>query len=240
MVRRFLVLDASPAGDAARGLAACLEQHDTTLSLISQREEAGKQAAEGINLLAAQALEQAGWNTPPDTDSPISTPATPTPDCVAVVVGPGSFTGLRASCAVAAGYALGVGAELVGVSRAEALAPALAAELAGYDGLAGWLLVTSARRGRVFVQNNQGDLQAVSVADWQTPQGRWLVAGDAAEALTFDEPVRSASSTPDPAQIASAALRRLAGDLPPLKALPLYVDPPEAKLPADGLRAAPV
>lgn len=133
MVRRFLVLDASPAGDAARGLAACLEQHDITLSLISQREEAGKQAAEGINLLAAQALEQAGWSTPPDTDSPTSTSATP--DCVAVVVGPGSFTGLRASCAVAAGYALGVGAELVAVSRAEALAPALDAELAGHDGL---------------------------------------------------------------------------------------------------------
>lgn len=235
MPARFLVLDASPAGEAARGLAACLDRHGPALSLVSQCEEAGKQAAEGINLLAARALEQAGWATQPHTDTPA-----PKPDCVAVVVGPGSFTGLRASCAVAAGYALGVGAELVGVSRAEALAPALDTELARHDGLAGWLLVTSARRGRVFIQDHQGGLQAVSVADWQPPAGRWLVAGDAAEALTFDHPVRSASSTPDAAQIAGAALRRLAGDLPPLPALPLYVDPPEAKLPADGLRAAPV
>ncbi|MCH4092802.1 MAG: hypothetical protein LKE96_00490 [Acetobacter peroxydans] len=83
MVSRFLVLDASPAGDAARGLAACLEQHDGALSLVGQCEEAGKQAAEGINLLAARALEQAGWQ-----DS-----AAPAPDCVAVVIGPGSFTG---------------------------------------------------------------------------------------------------------------------------------------------------
>jgi tRNA threonylcarbamoyl adenosine modification protein YeaZ len=230
MVSRFLVLDASPAGDAARGLAACLEQHDGALSLVSQCEEAGKQAAEGINLLAARALEEAGWLAP----------AGPAPDCVAVVIGPGSFTGLRASCAVAAGYALGVGAELVGVSRAEALAPALDAELTRHEGLAGWLLVTSARRGRVFVEDNQGGLRAISVADWQPPPGRWLVAGDAAEALTFDEPVRSAAGAPDPEQIARAALRRLAGELPPRQALPLYVDPPEAKLPADGLRAAPV
>lgn len=231
MVSRFLVLDASPAGDAARGLAACLEQHDHALNLVSQCEEAGKQAAEGINLLAARALDQAGWQ---------DSAATPAPDCVAVVIGPGSFTGLRASCAVAAGYALGVGAELVGVSRAEALAPALDAELARHEGLAGWLLVTSARRGRVFVEDNQGGLRAISVADWQPPPGRWLVAGDAAEALTFDEPVRSAAGAPDPEQIARAALRRLAGELPPRQALPLYVDPPEAKLPADGLRAAPV
>jgi tRNA threonylcarbamoyl adenosine modification protein YeaZ len=230
MVSRFLVLDASPAGDAARGLAACLEQHDGALSLVSQCEEAGKQAAEGINLLAARALDQAGWQGS----------AAPAPDCVAVVIGPGSFTGLRASCAVAAGYALGVGAELVGVSRAEALAPALDAELTRHEGLAGWLLVTSARRGRVFVEDNQGGLRAISVADWQPPPGRWLVAGDAAEALTFNEPVRSTASAPDPEQIARAALRRLTGELPPRQALPLYVDPPEAKLPADGLRAAPV
>ncbi|MGE4521757.1 MAG: tRNA (adenosine(37)-N6)-threonylcarbamoyltransferase complex dimerization subunit type 1 TsaB [Acetobacter sp.] len=230
MVSRFLVLDASPAGDAARGLAACLEQRDRALNLVSQCEEAGKQAAEGINLLAARALDQAGWQGS----------AAPAPDCVAVVIGPGSFTGLRASCAVAAGYALGVGAELVGVSRAEALAPALDAELTRHEGLAGWLLVTSARRGRVFVEDNQGGLRAISVADWQPPPGRWLVAGDAAEALTFNEPVRSTASAPDPEQIARAALRRLTGELPPRQALPLYVDPPEAKLPADGLRAAPV
>jgi hypothetical protein len=44
---------------------------------------------------------------------------------------------------------------------------------------------------------------------------------------------------PDPLHIAAAARRRLRGELPPLPAQPLYVDPPEAKLPAGGLRPPP-
>ena len=39
--------------------------------------------------------------------------------------------------------------------------------------------------------------------------------------------------------IAAAAQLRLSGGLPPLDAVPLYVDPPEAKLPVGGLRPAP-
>jgi tRNA threonylcarbamoyladenosine biosynthesis protein TsaB len=39
--------------------------------------------------------------------------------------------------------------------------------------------------------------------------------------------------------IAVVGERRLAGELPPRPALPLYVDPPEARLPAAGLRPAP-
>jgi hypothetical protein len=36
-----------------------------------------------------------------------------------------------------------------------------------------------------------------------------------------------------------AAVRRLAGELAPLAPQPLYVDPPEARLPAGGLRPGP-
>ena len=43
-----------------------------------------------------------------------------------------------------------------------------------------------------------------------------------------------------PQDVAAAGLRRHAGLLPPLAALPLYVDAPEAKLPAGGLRPLPV
>jgi hypothetical protein len=40
--------------------------------------------------------------------------------------------------------------------------------------------------------------------------------------------------------VAVVAERRIGGKLRPLPAQPLYVDPPEAKLPAGGLRPPPV
>lgn len=112
MISRILVLDGSAAGDAACGLAACVSvESEGAYALIAQQKAAGKQAAEGIGLLAGQALAQAGWQA----GAPLQ------PQLVAVVVGPGSFTGLRASCATAAGYALGLGVPVVGVTRGEAL-----------------------------------------------------------------------------------------------------------------------
>lgn len=230
MVQRILVLDGSPAGDHACGTAACVTNTDGVLQVLTFRQEAGKQAAEGLSLLAAQVLQQAGWSRAQGS----------APDLVAVVVGPGSFTGLRASCAAAAGYAVGVGCPVVGVTRAEALAPELDAALAAQpDPMAGWLVVTAARRGRVFVEDRQG-ARAVTIADWSAPQGRWLVAGESRADLAFPSAILCPITHPDVEQVAATALRRMRGDLPPRGALPVYVDPPEAKLPANGLRAAPV
>lgn len=231
MISRILVLDGSAAGDAACGLAACVSVgSEGAYALIAQQKAAGKQAAEGIGLLAGQALAQAGWQA----GAPLQ------PQLVAVVVGPGSFTGLRASCATAAGYALGLGVPVVGVTRGEALRSVLDTEVKKADGLQGWLLVTAARKGRVFVETVAG-VQAVALADWQPREGRWLVAGDAATSLPMPAgTVLSESATPTAEQIAAAALARQKGELGPREALPLYVDPPEAKLPAAGLRSAPV
>ncbi|GAN67633.1 tRNA (adenosine(37)-N6)-threonylcarbamoyltransferase complex dimerization subunit type 1 TsaB [Acetobacter orleanensis] len=224
------MLDGSPAGDAACGLAACLTPaSDGGLTLLAHASAAGKQAAENISLLAAEALQQAGWGAGYSVQ----------PDLVAVVTGPGSFTGLRASCAMAAGYAIGAGCPLVGVTRGEALRSDLEAECARHGELAGWLLVTAARRGRVFVERADG-VQAVALADWSPLPGRWLVAGDAAATLPVEGAVISGLTQPTAIQIAAAAVARLTGKLAPRDALPLYVDPPEAKLPAAGLRSAPV
>lgn len=230
MVQRILVLDGSPAGDNACGAAACVTNTEGQLHVLAYRCEAGKQAAEGVSLLAAQALQQAGWSRAQGS----------APDLVAVVVGPGSFTGLRASCAAAAGYAVGMGCPVVGVTRAEALAPVLDAALASQaEPMAGWLVVTAARRGRVFVEDRRG-VQAVTIADWSAPQGKWLVAGEACAELAFPSAVACPIIHPDMEQVAAAALRRVRGELPTRGALPVYVDPPEAKLPANGLRAAPI
>jgi hypothetical protein len=72
-----------------------------------------------------------------------------------------------------------------------------------------------------------------------------LLAGDAAAPVAAR--IRSAGGVaavspveqPDPLAIAAIALDRLRGRLPPLAALPLYVDAPEAKRPAAGLRPLP-
>jgi hypothetical protein len=72
------------------------------------------------------------------------------------------------------------------------------------------------------------------------------VAGDAAIAVACrmaargDDVMLTDARLPDAAFVAQVGARRLAGALPPLAAQPLYVDPPEAKLPAGGLRPAPV
>lgn len=230
VAERILVLDGSPAGDAAAGMVACVTpSSEGGYTVLSQTGAAGKQAAEGIGLLAASALQQAGWGAGHAVQ----------PDLVAVVTGPGSFTGLRASCAMAAGYALGAGCPLVGVTRGEALRPELDAQCASSGNVNGWLLVTAARRGRVFVERAEG-VQAVALADWSPLPGRWVLAGDAAASLPVEDAVFSALTQPTATQIAAAAVARLSGQLAPRDALPLYVDPPEAKLPAAGLRSAPV
>lgn len=227
---RLLVLDGSPAGEAASGSAACVVPSEGGgYTVLAHVCAAGKQAAEGIGLLAADVLQQVGWGA----GQPVQ------PDLVVVVTGPGSFTGLRASCAMAAGYALGAGCPLVGVTRGESLRPQLDAECARYGDVEGWLLVTAARRGRVFVERAEG-VQAVALESWSPLPGRWLVAGDAAASLPVADAVFSDLTQPTAIQIAHAAVARLTGQLAPRDALPLYVDPPEAKLPAAGLRSAPV
>lgn len=230
MITRILVLDGSAAGEAAYGLAACVTATENGYIVAAQQKEAGKQAAEGIGLLAAQVLAQAGWQGGQGL----------APQLVAVVVGPGSFTGLRASCATAAGYALGLGVPVVGVTRGEALRPELEQATHAYNADA-WMLISGARKGRVFVETAQG-VEAVMVAHWSPEAAaRWLVAGDAAQSVTVPKMGHSVDiAMPTAQQIAAAACARLSGALPPREALPLYVDPPEAKRPAAGLRSAPV
>ncbi len=161
------------------------------------------------------------------------------PDIVAVVVGPGSFTGLRAGLSVAHGVGLGSAAPVVGVAVDEALAEGGAALL---DGRVLWTAI-AARRGRVFLMR-EGRWQGCSTDAVPAATGRVAVCGNAAKlvagalAARGTDVMLTALGSPAPVDVAAVARRRLAGEAPPLDAVPLYVDAPEAKRP-DGLRPAP-
>lgn len=162
---------------------------------------------------------------------------------IAVNVGPGSFTGLRASIALAQGLALGRGLTVVPVTIAEALEAALDARS---DAQPVWCAL-DARQGRLFL--HQGGAPAKwSVAQLATPplpDRPLILTGDAAE--TLGAALTAAGVTvliSDARQsharlVAEAAAHRLAGQLPPLAATPLYIDPPRALLPRGGLRPPP-
>ncbi len=160
-------------------------------------------------------------------------------DAVAVSVGPGSFAGLRAAIALAQGIALAAGRPVIGVRVAEALAASLALP----PRRTCWVAIDS-RRGRVFLDRGSS-IEPFALTELPRPAGPVAIAGDAAlevvarMAARGDDVMLTDARLPDAIHVATVAARRLAGDLPPLDAQPLYIDPPEAKLPAGGLRPPP-
>jgi tRNA threonylcarbamoyladenosine biosynthesis protein TsaB len=160
-------------------------------------------------------------------------------DLVSVTVGPGSFTGIRAALALAHGIALAAGIPVIGVTVGEALAESL--PRLGERRL--WSAIGS-RRGRIFLERD-GAISSCSLDLLPPAQGRVAVAGDAAIAVASRLAARDAdvmltdARLPQIRHVAVVGERRFAGLLPPLPAQPLYVDPPEAKLPVGGLRPPP-
>jgi len=152
-------------------------------------------------------------------------------DLVAVTVGPGSFTGLRAALALAHGIALAADVPVLGITVGAAmvhLAP---------PGRQFWAAIDS-KRGRVFLERD-GVVASFEREMLPHPGGPVAVAGDAAivvaarlAARGFDVQLLDARR-PEPLGIARAALR---GQTRP--AQPLYIDPPEAR-PGPAGRPAP-
>jgi tRNA threonylcarbamoyl adenosine modification protein YeaZ len=162
------------------------------------------------------------------------------PGLVAVMVGPGSFTGLRAAIALAQGIGLAAGCPVVGVTASEAFA----SESAGIiDGRALWTAVDS-RRSRIFLDQGAGFFACPADAVPRT-RDRVAIAGDAANATAAALAARGTDvmltslRLPSAFALAQVGAMRTAGALPPLAAVPLYVDAPEARLPAGGLRPQP-
>ena len=161
-------------------------------------------------------------------------------DGVAVTVGPGSFTGLRAALALAHGIALAAARPVVGVLVSEALAEAVP----DHPGRVLWVAIDS-RRFRVFLHRAIDTPESVSLDDLPRPSGKVALAGDAAEAVAArlaargDDALLTDIRLPLARHVAAVGARRLAGDLAAVPAQPLYIDPPEARPPAGGLRPPP-
>jgi len=216
MTFRVLALDAA--------LARCSAAIVAGPAVIAQRtEDTARGHAALLPVMARAVLDEAPC----------------TLDFVAVTIGPGSFTGIRAGLALAHGIALGLGIPVIGVTVGEALAQSLP----HLSGRTLWA-VTDSRRDRVFLEI--GDSVAPhDLLSLPAPSGPIAIAGDAAIAVTarlaardFDVMLTDAF-LPNPLYIALAAAERFAGRISARTAQPLYVDPPEAKLPAGGLRPPP-
>ena len=200
----------------------------------------------GLALLAADGVVQGRWSAPLKPGLIETLPlllqeaaAGQEITDVAICTGPGSFTGLRTSIALAQGFAAGLGVPLWGVGAAEAYRQALP-ELTRPL----WVGIR-ARRGRLFLLR-EGKVGAFADEALPMSQGPVATAGEEAPLLAAALAAKGAdvmltsARLIDAAWIGRAALaQKLAGQVP-AAALPLYVDPPEAKLPAAGLRPAPV
>jgi tRNA threonylcarbamoyladenosine biosynthesis protein TsaB len=205
-VRTLLALDAA--------LSGCSAGVVSDGRVLAERFDPAGQAAP-LPVMAREVLRQAGVQL----------------EAVAVTVGPGSFTGLRAALALAHGIGLAAGVPVLGVTVGAALA-----RLAP-PGRAFWVAIDS-KRGRVFLERD-GAVRSVGLDELPAPDGKVAIAGDAAIAVAsrlaargFDVQLLSARQ-PDPLGIALAAQRG-----PTRPPQPLYVDPPAVK-PGPAGRPAP-
>ncbi|HEY4134507.1 MAG TPA: tRNA (adenosine(37)-N6)-threonylcarbamoyltransferase complex dimerization subunit type 1 TsaB [Alphaproteobacteria bacterium] len=172
---------------------------------------------------------------------------------IGVTVGPGAFTGLRIGLAAARAFALASGKPAVGVTTLEAIAAAVPAA-------PGALVVAiDAKRDDLYVQTFAGGSAWTPAGDpaallpamvaTRLPEGPFLIAGDGASRLhaALSDAARARATllsdhaVPDAAVVARLAALRLAGaSLAATPPRPLYLRPPDAKLPQDGGRLRPL
>jgi tRNA threonylcarbamoyladenosine biosynthesis protein TsaB len=164
--------------------------------------------------------------------------AHPPPSAVAVGVGPGSFTGLRAAASLGQGLAGGWGIPCVGVAAAEAIA----ATVGDMPGRALWIAI-AARPGHIHLIRGS-EAAVFALPDLQLPDGPIAVAGDAAPlaaawlAARGADVLLTAAREPSAEAIAEIAHARVAGTRAPMPPLPLYGEAP--RVTAAPRRPAPV
>ena len=174
-------------------------------------------------------------------------------DLLVVTIGPGAFTGLRIGLATARGIALVARVPCLGLTTTEVIAHEVKKNVWQQGTL---LVALDSKRADIYAQAFELGCKPINEASAIDPSklGEWLqdapgpihVVGDARlqadEALTkagFETIVTEKPEVPDGSVMAELAFKRwTGGDIlkPPL---PLYLRPPDAKLPRDGGRLRP-
>ena len=175
-------------------------------------------------------------------------------DLLAVTRGPGAFTGLRIGLATARAMALATGLPCLGVATTDVVARGVDA-----GQITGELLVAlDTKRNDFYVQKFAPDYAPLTSPQAMSPQalpelfGRnsaqpaVLVVGDAANRaikVLSEAGVRSvladAPGLPDAAHLAEIAAERWRPGDRPGPPMPLYLRPPDAKIPLNGGRLRP-
>ena len=161
-------------------------------------------------------------------------------DLIATTVGPGTFTGLRVGLAAARGLAVAGGLPVVGVTTLEALAHGVDGDIRHGRSVVAAL---DARRGEVYVQAFDGNLQPLAPPAARPPEateapaGALVIAGSGAALVmaALDRPrddiVVNETLLPDAAVVAALAGRRFDPAVAAAPPEPLYLRGSGARLP---------
>ncbi len=157
-------------------------------------------------------------------------------DGIAATIGPGSFTGIRTALATARALGLALKIPVWGITTTETLAAA-----AAQPGL-NTVAVIDAKRDELYLQCFAADgvaldePQLLNIADAPgiLPAGPAVLVGSGSALLKTaaqrdDLQLSSVSPDPDPVRVARLATRR---PRPATAPAPLYIRPPDAKLPS--------
>lgn len=210
-------------------------------AILSRRFEAmGRGQAEALVPMIETVLGEAGLKAPEL-------------DLLAVTVGPGAFTGLRIGLATARGLALAAGVPCIGLTTTEAIAAGVAA--GDWPG-GGILVALDSKRSDLYVQTftpgprpaaEPAAVEPDRLSSWLGPvDGPLGVVGDAAEAALealraggLEAVAVDAAPHPDAARMIPLAAGRGQPSRAAEAPSPLYLRPPDAKLPRDGGRLRP-
>lgn len=149
---------------------------------------------------------------------------------LAVTIGPGSFTGVRIGLAAAKGISFAAKLPLIGVTTLEATA--LAGRPRASDKTTPFLAVLDARRSQYYVQGFSSDIKPLTLPQLLSAEElhalieekQWITVGNVPEFC-------NGAALPDAEYVAAVAVLKIQKGEKAEPLHPLYIRPPDAKLP---------